>query len=134
MPRQRRGAFFSHHTYISVKNKGRFGKSKSHSCPFLFSKICHEKYIVFVTTHKKMRACFNSSSHISCLFDIYTEVLYNGSCGTHRPRRVSGLVAMPFSFVDGVRLKRRLPVIPRVRNGGVYVALAGNFSQGGDHT
>ena len=33
------------------------------------------------------------------------------------------------SFVDGVRLKRRLPVIPRVRNGGVYVALAGNFSQ-----
>lgn len=37
-------------------------------------------------------------------------------------------------FVDGVRLKRRLPVIPRVRNGGVYVALAGNFSQGGDHT
>lgn len=78
MPRLWRGAFFSHHTYISVKNKGRFGKSKSHSCPFLFSKICTEKYIVFVTTHKKMRACFNSSSHISCLFDIYTEVLYNG--------------------------------------------------------
>lgn len=53
MPRLWRGAFFSHHTYISVKNKGRFGKSKSHSCPFLFSKICTEKYIVFVTTHKK---------------------------------------------------------------------------------
>ena len=53
MPRLWRGAFFSHHTYISVKNKGRFGKSKSHSCPFIFSKICPEKYIVFVTTHKK---------------------------------------------------------------------------------
>ena len=134
MPRQRRGAFFSHHTYIIIKNKGRFGKSKSHSCPFLFSKICPEKYIVFVTRAKKMRAYLNSSSHISCLFDIFIGVIYNGSCGTHRPRRVSGLVAMPFSFVDGVRLKRRLPFIPRVRNGGVYVALAGNFSQGGDHT
>ena len=53
MPRLWRGAFFSHHTYISVKNKGRFGESKSHSCPFLFSKICPEKYIVFVTTRKK---------------------------------------------------------------------------------
>ena len=34
---------------------------------------------------------------------------------------------MPISFVDGVRFKRRLPAIPRVRNGGVYIALAGNF-------
>ena len=33
-------------------------------------------------------------------------------------------------FVDGVRLKRRLPVIPRVRNGGVCIALAGNLFLG----
>nr|DAQ93046.1 MAG TPA: hypothetical protein [Caudoviricetes sp.] len=48
-----------------------------------------------MTTHKKMRACFNSSSHISCLFDIYTEVLYNGFRGIHRPRRVSGFSHSP---------------------------------------
>ncbi len=35
-------------------------------------------------------------------------------------------------FVDGVRLKRRSPAVPRERNGGVCIALAGNFSQGGD--
>ena len=28
--------------------------------------------------------------------------------------------------------KRRLPVIPRERNGGVYAALAGNLSEGGN--
>lgn len=47
--------------------------------------------------------------------------MYNGFRGTHRPQ-------LSFrQFVDGVRLKRRLPVIPRVRNGGVCIALAGNF-------
>ena len=91
MPRLWRGAFFSYHTYINVKNKGRFGKSKSHSCPFLFSKICPEKYIVFVTTRKKMRAYFNSSSHLSCLFDISIGILYNVSCGAHRPSWVSAI-------------------------------------------
>ena len=35
-------------------------------------------------------------------------------------------------FVSSVRLKRRLPVIPQVRNGGVCIALAGNFPKGGD--
>nr|DAD99821.1 MAG TPA: hypothetical protein [Myoviridae sp. ct7Q419] len=33
-----------------------------------------------------MRAYFNSSSHLSCLFDISIGILYNVSCGTHRPQ------------------------------------------------
>lgn len=33
----------------------------------------------------------------------------------------------PSPFVVGARLKRRLPDIPRERNGGMCIALAGNF-------
>ena len=57
---------------------------------------------------------------------------YNQSVETHR--LLSSFIgsAIPSPFVDGVRLKRRLPDIPRERNGGVCIALAGNSSQGGD--
>ena len=65
-----------------------------------------------------MRARLNSSSHLSCTFDIHIWILYNG-------------FVEPTAH-NGVRLKRRLPVIPQVRNGGVCIALAGNLSRGGD--
>ena len=35
-------------------------------------------------------------------------------------------------FLQVGTIKRRLPVIPRERNGGLYAALAGNLSSGGD--
>lgn len=62
--------------------------------------------------------------NIEILVFFCERVCYNLRVEAHRPQ-------LSFiHFVDGVRLNGRLPAIPRERNGGVCIALAGNLFLG----